>query len=196
MAWASLVLAVVTALGGLHCLVTASPDFAKPTQTPPFLTNLVPPPYQAQFIPNLSPTSYKTATVGFDVISEDLQSPPLEALLLLDFMGLGARYDQEPLKFQRIAAGHLDSPPRSNSIDFLLPSATTKGCHSVTLLVSHEFVKDFTREIIPKQSGDVAAVTWWYQVGGDSTSPMLDIAPCVIPTRDGGLDGGSDASEQ
>jgi hypothetical protein len=191
MAWASLVLAVVTALGGLHCLVTASPDFAKPTQTPPFLTNLVPPPYQAQFIPNLSPISYAPARVVYDVISEDLQSAPLEVLLLLDFMG--GRYEQDPLIFKPIPAGHLDSPRRTDSIDFLLPPGTAKGCHSVTLLVSHEFVKDFTREISPKQTGDVAAVTWWYQVGGDPTNPMLDIAPCVIPTRDGGLEGGYDA---
>src|SRR5713101_7196475 len=168
MAWASLSLIVIAALGGLHCLVTASPDFVKPEKKGPFLTNLTPSPFQMQLVRSIpvSPPSYESATVSFDVVSEDLQTAGLEALLLLDFMGWGVSSDQDPLKVLNIDPGHLDSPTRHVSVDFVIPRATVAtGCHSVTLVVSHEFVKLFTRAIVPRClvtpgcKGDVATVT-------------------------------------
>src|SRR5204863_8769001 len=74
MAWASLSLTMIAALGGLHCLVTASPDFVKPEKKGPFLTNLTPSPFQMQLIRSIAvlPPSYESATVSFAVVSEGL----------------------------------------------------------------------------------------------------------------------------
>jgi hypothetical protein len=201
MAWASLSLTVVAALGGLHCLVTASPDFVKPELKGPFLENVTPSPFQMQLVRSIpvSPPSYESATVTFDVVSEDLQTPGLEAVLLLDFRGFEVSSDQDPLKVLTIEPGHLDSPPRHiPPVEFVIPRSVAKGCHSVTLVVSHEFVKLFTRAIVPKCQvtkdckGDVATVTWWYQVGVDATNP----APCSIPAQDAGVDSGLDAGAE
>jgi hypothetical protein len=194
MAWASLCLPVLAALGGPSCLVTASPEFAQPKQTPPFLTNLTPNPYQIQKINTVqgstTPGYLPPDPVTFDVVSEDLQSPGLQALLLLDFQGFGLRYDMDPLNLLHIDAGHLDTPTRHESMTFGIPPSVSKGCHSVTLLVSHEFVKTFTNTIVPKTPGDLATATWWYQVGVDSANPSLDITTCTVATGDAAVEAG------
>jgi hypothetical protein len=193
LAWASLCLLAVAALGGPSCLVTTSPEFAQPVQTPPFLTNLSPNPYQIQTIRSAqgATTGYEPAgPITFDVVSEDLQSPPLQAALLLDFQGLGVPYDIPALAVNRnIPAGHLPAPRHVDAMSFGLSPSVTKGCHSVTLIVTHEFASDpfQQRKINPKKEGDVATVTWWYQVG-DLANPSLDITTCTVATGDAGAD--------
>ena len=176
-------------------MVTASPEFAEPLPTPPFITNLTPNPYQIQPIRSVqgATTGYEPAApITFDVVSEDLQKPGLQAALLLDFQGLSLPYDIPALAVNlNIPAGHLPSPRHAGPMSFGLSPSVTKGCHSVTLIVTHEFANDiFSRTINPKEPGDVAMVTWWYQVGIDSANPSFDVTTCTVATGDAGAEAG------
>ena len=176
-------------------MVTTSPEFAQPVQTPPFLTNLSPNPYQIQTIRSAqgATTGYEPAApVNFDVVSEDLQSAGLQAALLLDFQGFGVPYDIPALALNlQIPAGHLPASRHVDAMTFSLSPSVTKGCHSVTLIVTHEFANYPVqqRKINPKKDGDVATVTWWYQVG-DLANPSLDITTCTVATGDAGAEAG------
>lgn len=194
LARASLCLLAVVALGGPSCLVTTSPDFAQPERTPPFLTNLSPPPWQIQTIRSAqgATTGYEPAAITFSVVSEDLQSP-LRAALLLDFQGPGQPYEIPPLAFNLdITPGHLPDPRHVPDMSFFLSPSVAKGCHSVTLIVTHEFDNPMfqPRYIRPTNEVDVATATWWYQVGIDSANPSLDITTCTSAPGDAGAEAG------
>ena len=194
----SLCLFVIAALGGLSCLITSTPDFIEPTRTPPFLTQLTPAPYQViplRSVPAGTGT-YLEPPIGFVVVSEDLQSPPLQAILLLDFRGFDSA--QPPLRLEgkdNIPAGHLNGPARDSvEIDFDFPNGIG-GCHSVTLAVSHKFDNVSSPRAKPVDPGDVATATWWFDLEGDPSRPDL-LASCVVrgtPTGDAGIDGDAGA---
>jgi hypothetical protein len=193
MARVSLCLLVLAALGGPSCLITSSPDFAKPTRTPPFLTALTPAPYLVQSVRALAPHTYSPQTLTFQVVSEDLQSPPLQALLILDFEGFSAAIQllQPPTE---IPPGHFNdpsAPPRKAiELPFQFSGEIQTGCHSVTLAVSHEFVAVLgTNKVAPKDDGDVATATWLYEL--DDPSDPNPGNPCggpVSPVVDAGAD--------
>src|SRR5262245_44844648 len=176
LARASLGFLLMAALGGLSCLITASPDFAKPTRTPPFLTNLSPAPYQIQKVSSTGATAmYIGDHITFQVVSEDIQSG-LTALLLLDFEGFGVPFHPALWGPTSIPPGHFntpDAPPRE-TFDFPVnfPAGTTTGCHSVTLAVSHEFVQPVgSNTFKPNDELDVATATWWYDLLDDGAPP-------------------------
>ena len=187
MAWASLSLAMVAALGGLHCLVTADPDFAKPVRTAPFVTSPVPSPFAIQRRSNIPglPGVYASETISFEIVSEDLQSRP-QALLLLDFQGFP--YAKVPLAVKAdIPAGHLDGVAREAvKMDMKFGPDVQPGCHTVTAVVSHEFTLTFE----PKVKGDVSTVTWWYELVDSDANPNAP-STCILqaaPSADAGAD--------
>ena len=189
----SLCLLVPAALGGLSCLVTTSPDFAKPVRTPPFLTNLSPAPYVIQSIRSFptTPKSYPTLTISFEVVSEDLQSSSLQGLLWLDFQGFGST--DVPVRVgtvPKIPPGHFPSAPRDLiKAEFAFDSTVPPGCHSVTLVVTHEFDNPLALRPRPVDENDVATATWWYDVDDDGPPDLLH--SCVVrggSTGDAGTD--------
>jgi len=202
LARASLGLLVIAALGGLSCLITASPDFAQPTRTHPFLTNLSPPTFQIQRVTGTGSTAmYMGEHIRFQVVSEDLQSGPLQALLLLDFEGFGLPF-HPVLRSENIAPGHFntpDAPPRE-TFDFPVnfPPGITPTCHSVTLAVSHKFVQPAgTITFAPEDELDVATATWWYDLLDDGATPHL-LKDCIsknVTSSDAGADA-ADAGAQ
>jgi hypothetical protein len=139
---------------------------------------------------------YPLQNVTFQVVSEDLQSAPLQAVLLLDFEGFLTPLKNPPLWSKPdIPPGHFNDPsatPREPiKADFPFPSNISPGCHSATLAVSHEFKQELgTNKIEPKDSKDVALATWWFDIinPSDPNPP----SGCVIvgpPTADAGVDG-------
>src|SRR5439155_2025233 len=138
-AWASLCVVAIAVLGGPSCLLTSNPDFTKPQRTPPFLTNITPAPYQ--IIP-VNTLAQQPQTFTFEVVSEDLQSSDLQAVLILDFHGFSSPdVPARPWGTANIPAGHLNTPARDSvKAEFTFSASTPRGCHSATLVVTHAFV--------------------------------------------------------
>ena len=191
LARASLYLAPIALLGGASCLVTSSPEFTRPKRTPPFLTSLAPDIYKFQKVTSAGPlVGFNSQTVSAYVVSEDL-GDDLEAVLVQDYQGSG---NIEPvpvlLKDIVIEPGHADRARPigvGGSITFSFLSTIRPGCHSVTLIVTHQFDG---RSFSPKPAvcpqppecqvdagnsprpascsepldcpADVAMATWWY----------------------------------
>ncbi len=195
MARASLSLLLMV-LGGPSCLVTSSPEFEPPKRTPPYITQLVYPP-SYQIFPIVSDPllrTFKQIDFAFELLSEDLQSGPV-AELGLDFRprpGEGDNPVQVGSNFD-IPPGHMsgpDSGPRHVTISLTLPTGTAPGCHSITLMVTHQADG---LQFAPKDPDDVAYATWWAAVDADPTK--FDLTPCRIPvTTDGGADGAAEAT--
>jgi hypothetical protein len=198
MACASLLVTFIAALGGPSCLITTSPDFTKPTRTPPFLTDLNPAPYQIRII-KTTPGVPRTDTIAFKVVSEDLQSD-IAWMVLLDFEGFDVPYPRLTLNSGNIPAGHIDEPntqERAVTAPITFGNEVTAGCHSVTLAVSHGFTYPMPTVFRPAVKGDVALATWWYDIDDDPSQPGL-LSKCVTKsaaTGDGGVDGSDARSE-
>jgi hypothetical protein len=180
-------LAVIAVLGGPGCLITSNADFNQVKRTPPFLTSLTPAPFLVTTVRGVAGMYPPPQPITFQVVSEDLQSGALQAVLLFDFQGFSAPVNPS-LWNQDIPAGHLDDPTRGYKAPVSFPTGTQPGCHSVTLAVSHEFkTSPGTTRIAPKDEGDVATATWWYQLIDLSISDSAN--GCVIPptlTNDAG----------
>src|SRR5258708_14574442 len=112
MARVSLFIALM-ASGGPGCLVTTSPDFAKPQKTPPLLTILTPEPFKIhQVTKPAGSDTYPSVKLDVTVVSEDLGSPGLLGHLIEDFRGFGEEVEFKRLNAQTIfvTTGHIDSP--------------------------------------------------------------------------------------
>ncbi len=186
MARRSLKLLLIMVLGGPSCLVTQSPEFEQPKRTRPYITRLLSPPaYQIISISSKGLLrTFDQMDLQFELLSEDLQNGPV-AVLGLDFKGPAAPASATVVGYNNaIPAGHLmgpDSGPRVVDILLQLPTGTTAGCHSITLMVTHQTAPGFA----PTDESDVDYATWWALVDVNST----DLTDCVVPeTGDGGLD--------
>jgi hypothetical protein len=159
----------------------------------PFLTNFKPAPSTILEIPRKPGSSSQSKdyvveeapTIRFDVLSEDLQRP-LYGSVFLDFPQL-TKFPAICL-LTNIGAGTLDEP-RPQACKLIIPSSVEPGCRSVTALVSHE-----VSILAASPAGDLAQVTWWAQIGFDSS--LRDFVPCgdLTPADAGGdarADGGA-----
>src|SRR5260221_4751818 len=180
LAWlarASLIV-LLMGLGGQSCLITASPELPTPKRTPPYFASLSPPTFQVQRLTSLGTSPSSLTEIGFDVVSEDLGQPILGAVYL-DFHGFGSL---EPLavitgiKPAKIPAGHMaDQDARHGSAQFAITGSP--GCHSATLVLSHEF--NGPDDPRPADTNDTAIATWWYFLDDDPVGPGAEIATCV-----------------
>ena len=86
-----------------------------------------------------------------------------------------------------IPPGHLDDPaPRHAKMVFTVPAGTAAGCHSLALIVTHQFLP---LQPIPAKAGDVAYAVWSLDVDDDMAAPSRTMAPCLPPSATGS-DGG------
>jgi hypothetical protein len=158
------------------------------------LTALTPAPYQVQSVRALAPHTYLSQQITFQVVSEDLQSAPLQGLLLLDFQGFSAPIELlgQPIE---IPPGHFDDPsaPPRKAINetFQFPADIQTGCHSVTLAVSHAFQAVLgTNKVTTKDDGDIATATWLYELSDPSDqNPGVGCGSLGTPMGDAGTDG-------
>jgi hypothetical protein len=140
----SLYLGLVMALGGPSCLLTQNPQFDGPQAVGPFINVIAPvqDSVLAVGVVSSSPLSYRTVDVKFDVYSEDLNQPLYAALYLDAATELRDRVGA----VARIPAGHLaggddgglaQARP-SVTITIAIKPTTTRGCHVLTLFVTHD----------------------------------------------------------
>jgi hypothetical protein len=132
------------------------------------------------------------------IVSEDLGSPMLSGHVLEDFRGFGEsivykRFNTETIF---IDPGHLDSPPRDISYSLTFPVDEVRGCHSVTLVVTHAFKDPGANVLKLAKDGDLGTATWWFGVDIDAepTNPVL-LNSCVVvgaTTLDAGLEAAAD----
>jgi len=190
---ASLLLALM-GMGGQGCVITGSTEIDPPKQTPPYFSKLSPPIYQVQKLTSLGTSPSSLTEIQFEVVSEDLGQPIFGAVYR-DFHGFG---DMRPLavisgiKPAKIPAGHMtDAVPRPGSAQFEITGAP--GCHSATLVLSHEF--NGPGDPRPTQDKDSAYATWWYFLDDDPMGPAVDIATCVTPASASTDAGSADASD-
>jgi hypothetical protein len=179
---------------GAGCMVTGSPEFAEPKPTRPYLAAQKPVTWAIKVVPGVgSPAVYALDGVTFDVVSEDLNKN-LFAVLFLDYRGpvaVPSTVDQ-PFHFVPvvIAPGHLDPTSVANArpveYPYTLPTGTPAGCHSLTVLVTHDFK---VGGVDPMDDKDVGTLTWWLAVQDQFT--MFDPASCIAVAGTGDVDGGT-----
>jgi hypothetical protein len=192
---------VLAALGGPGCLVTTSPDFAKPKITPPLLTVLAPEPFKVHQVTTVagSNNTYNSVKLDVTVVSEDLGSPGLVGHLLEDFKGFGEEMAFTRLNPETITVqpGHIDSPTREIKPVFTFPPREPgfppgePGCHSATLILTHAFKDPGAKILVLADPSDVGTATWWFAVGVDGTS--TDFLKSCIVVSGTQADAGTDA---
>jgi hypothetical protein len=175
------------------CAVTASPEFQAPQLTKPYLTAMNPVTWAILPIQGVgSPPSYQLPELGFEIVSEDLNTPGLWGALVLDYSP--GKQQQNVVFFTKgpsYEPGHLDpSGPgkRSETVpSTLLMNGTLAGCHSATLLVTHQFNGPSVQSAVP---GDLGTLTWWLDLEDLQHPVAPELASCltsgIVATPDGG----------
>jgi hypothetical protein len=181
----SLYLGLIMALGGPSCLLTQNPEFDGPQAVGPFIQAGTPDPGSVLAVGFQigSTRAYAPQKVSFYVYSEDL-GRPLYAALYLDgapIVGAG----------KPIAPGHLAggddgglAQKRPVSIPFTIPSGTPRGCHVLTLNVTHDITIVFRKDDTIN-ADDLASVSWIVDLAdGDPANPpnLLSNCPQVTVT--------------
>jgi hypothetical protein len=196
LARASLYLAVVMMLGGPSCLVTSSPEFTQPggQMSAPFLSSLSPEPYKIISVTKLGP-SYPSSKIDFSVFSDD-GGQKVYAWLVVDYQTV----DENTFLWKPIDPGTFDSNTRAAnglrvgrpvSMPYTLPPKTPPGCHTLTLVVTHDFAGPSSNTL---DSYDSTIATWWLNVGDDPNSPKTLLSECAqlvppVQLEDAGADG-------
>ena len=150
------------------CLVAEAPEYGPPRQTTPVvnLHELDPTPFKILVIDPMVPTQTFTVPIR----SEDAGEQIVAALFL------DPEYDRIN---EWIFPPATSSAQRNLSFQWQ-PRGISKGCHLLTLLVTHEGNYDFSADFF-REAGDVATVTWWMDVEPDSNAPNT-LVGCPTPT--------------
>jgi hypothetical protein len=164
------------------CLVTSTPEFEDPAQTPPFLLadTAIPDPRQILLIENTQSGQIFSAVVRSEDVGEDVQ-----VRLLLDYgwknVQLGLPY-QDLQQGNRVPASTWDQDGRVARVnaDFLQSLRMEPGCHRITLMVSHAF-DDATGCPVPEVDAegnrtvdDFSQITWTVVKCGPAGCPTID----------------------
>ncbi|MBK8251684.1 MAG: hypothetical protein IPK82_03340 [Polyangiaceae bacterium] len=165
------------------CLVTSSPSFEDPEQTPPFLIGPTAQPtlHEIFVVDRSGPSEFPFSA---RVVSEDAGQDVL-GRLVLDY---GVPLPGPEIPFQEVlddtivAASTIDDESRTLTTQWY-PTDETLGCHTVTLFASHAFNVDTRCPADPK---DFDSLTWTVIVC-DSV-----MAPCCDPTPPPGEPGCAD----
>ena len=185
----SLLILAVMALSSAGCLVTDSPTFKQPVELPPILTNLNPPASRILKIPRKpgSPNEYVQETIRFDVRSDDLQGPLYGAA--------GVDFPQSKpfiLAWKAILGTGTLGTPRPAACQLAIPSYVEPGCHSISILLSHQgtILGGGIEGDAGSVEGDLGIATWWAQIGIDE-APYQACEPDPVP-GDAGADARTD----
>jgi hypothetical protein len=157
------------------CLVTGSPDFAEPEETPPVLLpeTASPDPRQLLVIEG-EPKTFQAMLRSRDV------ADGVEVRLLIDYGVPKPDRNYQPYQYYFSAFTDLDPSPdaellRQVTADWR-PSDSpglAPGCHTFTLMVSHRFD---SRSGCPEELSDSSSITWfaWVCDGADCNAETFD----------------------
>ena len=134
-------------------------------------------------VPGTSDT-FEIQEISFEVQSEDLGQKVI-ALLYVDLKGLYTPNNPANIKYEELDPGTLKSkrPRTTFELDFNNP-VQTAGCHSVTVVTSH----DFFIAPQPADPTDVDTATWFYYVGVKPSDTEFKGCPPVSRPGDAGAD--------
>lgn len=160
------------------CLITSTPDFEPPAQTPPFLVaeNATPDPRQLVIV---QPDQDEVLFSAF-VRSEDAEAK-VGVRLLVDY---GTESADTPFRIalqgKTVAASHMEDRTRLASAKWNRNTLNLEGCHRFTLMVSHAF--DDTN--CPLDLADSDSLTWNVVIckPGEDCPPLIDPSvDCALP---------------
>lgn len=173
---------VFTTMSISGCLVTSTPDFSEPEQTPPFLVPATaePRPTEVLIVRPQGATLPDTA-FSAELRSEDAGQDVLGALLI-DYGAedeLGKPY-ADRVRFATLPARTLDAVETRVARAELPGSywSNRPGCHTVTMIVTHEF--DAVSGC-PERLEDSSQITWFVyacQVGEPCPLDGDDVLAC------------------
>jgi hypothetical protein len=170
------------------CLVTSTPSFDPPRQTPPMLmAGEASPSLQVPLVAvanDPSPEAIKSFTFRTSVYSED-NGQPVIVQLLMDY---GFKRDPEsthpwllPVR-ENIAfpAGTLDDGPRPISVKWTFSEGKPDqlGCHTMTLLASHAFDQS---TLCPLDPNDSDQLVWYFLWCNQGECDSIDVESCGEP---------------
>jgi hypothetical protein len=134
-------LPIAVAMSGTACLVVSPPEYEEPKRSAPFLI-------AEEAFPNLRKTVEVLETDAFvefggAVLSED-NGAPVEVALYIDYgqsNAAGHPYKNRVYPFEPILPGTIaDGPRKFQGKRWYLDSApVAAGCHTITMMASHEF---------------------------------------------------------
>lgn len=144
-------------------MLSDPPTYGQATQTPPVLYGNDARP-STLVVKNVS--AGETLDINVEIRSED-DGEDLQARLILNHSIAGdGPYIDYLLDAVPVDPGSLnDDKRREISTATELPSGLPKGCHQLTLWVTH------VSNLEARAKRDIATVTWWLNVDDDSTTP-------------------------
>ena len=139
------------------CLVTSVPQFDEPAQTPPFLVAAAADPDIREFVFVLD--GEQRIDFRAEVLSED-RGTPVQIALYIDYgqeNAAGNPFKRAIAEFPEITPGTLSQGARPVHAEWFLDSDdVAPGCHTITMMVTHEF--DFRR--CPRRLADSSHLVW------------------------------------
>jgi hypothetical protein len=170
------------------CLVTSTPDFTPPQRTRPFLVAATADPdtRHVQIFDAPPGTPGIPFSFSADVISED-QGAEVLVSLYIDY-GLPNANDQPYgdvlSSFRKVPAGTMaDTKARPVTAKGKFTSPLEFGCHTATLMVTHE-IDTFSR--CPACLNDSSQITWQLYRCNSLESPdacKTDFSQCEMPLK-------------
>jgi hypothetical protein len=166
------------------CLVTSTPDFTPPKRTRPFLipSSVDPDARGVILIDTVEhPKSQTSIQFSADIVSED-QGSPVQGVLYIDYgLPMNDRHFREQIQIHDVPPSTLsDETTRSIRAKWNVGASNIEsGCHTVTLLVTHELDRVTS---CPICRNDSSQITWQvYSCGGASAAKCvasLDFSEC------------------
>ena len=160
-------------VGSSGCLITSDPDFRDPERTRPLLiASDATPPFAFYELPasggDPQTPTYKPKVFRALLLSEDLDEH-VEGVLLTDY-GVPNAITNRPYAHDEAIPNQnpatLSAGARELSVEWNPSPASLvagTGCHSVTLLVTHEFTRgnDGARFFCPDDPNDFSTLSWF-----------------------------------
>jgi hypothetical protein len=183
---------VMLLFGVSSCLVTSSPDFTPPERTrPEIVANDAYPPSPA--LGELALYQYATGGAQYTPIefsawvqSEDA-GQAVQVELLIDY-GDDSGIESGPYRWvvegEPLAPASMSDGPRQVAVGWRPQSQEPPGCHTVTLLTTHQYAQKYGAMRCPADPDDASMLTWFALVCGDATTTTLEecyaTKPCPV----------------
>lgn len=138
------------------CLVTSVPEFEEQAQTPPFLIASSAIPDIREFL--LVEDGDVSLTFSAQVLSED-RGVPVQVAIYIDYGKenmAGNPWKRVVAEYPSIAPGTLEQGARRFNVTWYPDADFFNGCHTITMMVTHEF--DFRR--CPMRLKDSSHLVW------------------------------------
>jgi hypothetical protein len=168
-------------MGNLGCLVTSTPEFEPASQTAPFLIASSADPDNRRMLEVAS--DVEPLKFSADVLSEDA-GERVQVALLVDYgvpNPLTGHVFQDSESFnQPLPPGTLADGPRRISAS-LVPALRmpTPGCHTITMMVTHEFDQVSG---CPATKADSDQLVWFvYKCADEGCPPTVEACPIADP---------------